>query len=195
MDKMAAERGVPTRQESTRLVHRPRACALSPAPLPVTCDACATDPKAGGKGDGGLPCEPPASVAASDFSLDTYTSARWFVQESVPRYQRYTGRCVVCPVRALRGTHRPRVHYQVINHEEDATGLTIPAPALCAIQDAASKSKLTVGICMLPIPAATNYHVLSTTRPRALLWSRKKSEQPPPFAQDAHVTTVPRCCM
>ena len=49
---------------------------------------------------------------------------------------------------------------KVINHEEDATGLTIPAPALCAIQDAASKSKLTVGICMLPIPAATNYHVL-----------------------------------
>ena len=49
---------------------------------------------------------------------------------------------------------------KVINHEEDATGLTIPAPALCAIQDAASKSKLTVGICMLPIPAATNNHVL-----------------------------------
>ena len=138
-------------------------CSVSSAiasACPVTCDACATDPKAGGKGDGGLPCETPASVAASDFSLDTYTSARWFVQESVPRYERYTGRCVFAQYERFEAPSDLGYTIKVINHEEDATGLTIPAPALCAIQDAASKSQLTVGICMLPIPAATNYHVL-----------------------------------
>ena len=115
MDGLAAEVGFFAPGEYPTCASAVGVCFVSStiaSACPVTCDACATDPKAGGKGDGGLPCEPPASVAASDFSLDTYTSARWFVQESVPRYQRYTGRCVVCPVRALRGTHRPRVHYQ-----------------------------------------------------------------------------------
>ena len=115
MDELAAEVGFFAPGEYPTCASAVGVCFVSStiaSACPVTCDACATDPKAGGKGDGGLPCEPPASVAASDFSLDTYTSARWFVQESVPRYQRYTGRCVVCPVRALRGTHRPRVHYQ-----------------------------------------------------------------------------------
>ena len=38
---------------------------------PVTCDACATDLNK----PSGLQCEPPASVAASGFSLNTYNSA------------------------------------------------------------------------------------------------------------------------
>ena len=33
-------------------------------------------------------------------------------------------------------------------------------PTLCVVQDAATQSQLTVGLCFLPIPAATNYYVL-----------------------------------
>ena len=58
-----------------------RLAAAIASACPVTCnDPCAT----GSKEPIEL-CEPPASVPASDFSLDTYISAPWFVQESVPK--------------------------------------------------------------------------------------------------------------
>ena len=58
-----------------------RLAAAIASACPVTCN----DPCATGSKEPIDVCEPPASVPASDFSLDTYISAPWFVQESVPK--------------------------------------------------------------------------------------------------------------
>ena len=145
-------------------MHRPWACALSPAPLPPPAPSLVTRAQ---------PTRRPEAKATE--ASHASRQPRWPRATSLwTRIPRPAGSCR----RACRATNGIRdaawfAQYErfeaptdlgytikVINHEEDATGLTIPAPALCAIQDAASKSKLTVGICMLPIPAATNYHVL-----------------------------------
>ena len=58
-----------------------RLAAAIASACPVTCN----DPCATGSKEPIDVCEPPASVPASDFSLDTYISAPWLVQESVPK--------------------------------------------------------------------------------------------------------------
>ena len=132
---------------------------------PITCDeACTKEPNS--------QCEPPSSVAASDFSLDTYISARWFTQELVPGPYQRGDRCIYAEYERFEDE---RFDLKVINYEEDAMGnaygtwldKTDPRQSdLCAIQDAATQSQATVGICLLPnIPAATNYHVLFYDEP------------------------------
>eukprot|EP00964_Phaeocystis_antarctica_P113536 scaffold77555_cov53-Phaeocystis_antarctica.AAC.3 len=191
MDELAAEVGFFAPGEYPTCASAAGVCfvgAIASA-CPVSCDKC----------DPGLPCKPPASMAASDFSLDTYTSAPWFVQENVPGQYLQGGRCIAAQYERFEAPTDLGYTIKVINYEEDAMGnaygnwLDKNDPGqgdLCAIQDA-TQSQLTVGlsVCSPSRPPRTTT-CCSSTRPRALPWSREKSEQPPPFAQDAHVTTL-----
>ena len=143
-------------------------CVISSAiasACPIACnDPCATGPS----GPADLTCEPPASVAASDFSLDTYISARWFVQESVPKpYERgLGGRCIAAQYERFEAPTDLGYTLKVINYGEDAMGNAYGTwldgygqGDLCGIQDA-TQSQLTVQFCSFPIAATTNYRVL-----------------------------------
>ena len=108
------------------------------------------------------------AVAASDFSLDTFISARWYAQEAMPGPYQRGDRCISAQYERFEAPTDLRYTIRVNNYAEDAMGNgygTWQLDNVCAIQDEVTQSQLNVTLCSVPMgegkgDGGTKYYVL-----------------------------------